>query len=87
MDNQYFFLSNYSKSEDSNSSVINNLEVKDFFPSIHNISFNSVNKPVRNANLQLRSEPPNPQVIVSPWMQTTINPDMNRKPFEIGGCA
>ena len=42
---------------------------------------------LRNANMQLRSEPPNPQVKVSPWLQTTIEPDVNRKPMEIGGCA
>ena len=37
--------------------------------------------------LQLRSDPPNPQVAISPWLQSTISPDMNRKPMEIGGCA
>ena len=47
----------------------------------------SVGSTLRNANRQLRSEPPNPQVRVSPWMQTTVEPDITRKPFEIGGCA
>ena len=37
--------------------------------------------------MQVRSEPPNPQVKVSPWQQSTIEPDMGRKPLEIGGCA
>ena len=41
---------------------------------------------LRNANLQLRSEPANPQVKVSPWLQSTIEPDTNRRPLEIGGC-
>ena len=45
----------------------------------------SVGSTLRNANLQLRSDPPNPQVMVSPWMQTTIQPDIGRKPFELGG--
>ena len=40
---------------------------------------------LRNANRQLRSEPANPQVKVSPWIQSTIEPDTNRKPLEIGG--
>ncbi len=40
---------------------------------------------LRNANLQLRSEPPNPTTPVSPWMISTITADNNRKPFEIGG--
>ena len=47
----------------------------------------SVGSTLRNANLQLRSEPPNPQVQVSPWMESTIQPDMERKPLELGGCS
>ena len=50
------------------------------------IGINTVSSSLRNANLQLRSEPPNPQVKVSPWLQSTIEPDTNRKPMEIGGC-
>ena len=48
------------------------------------IGINSVGQSLRNANLQLRSEPPNPQVNVSPWMNTTIGPDLPRRPLEIG---
>tara|TARA_B100000123_G_scaffold272152_1_gene253787 strand:+ start:1422 stop:2096 length:675 start_codon:yes stop_codon:yes gene_type:complete len=48
------------------------------------VGINTVGQSLRNANLQLRSEPPNPQVKVSPWLQTTIDPDVNRKAFEIG---
>lgn len=47
----------------------------------------TVGSTMRNANLQLRSEPPNPQVKVSPWLQATIEPDISRKPMEIGGCS
>jgi hypothetical protein len=39
---------------------------------------------LRNANLQLRSEPPNPQDKVSPWMNSTIEPDLMRTPLELG---
>lgn len=46
----------------------------------------SVGSTLRNANLQLRSDPPNPQVQVSPWMQTTIQPDVGRKPLELGSA-
>jgi hypothetical protein len=46
---------------------------------------NTVGSSLRNANLQIRSEPPNPQSQVSPWMNTTIEPDMMRLPLEIGG--
>lgn len=47
----------------------------------------TVGSTLRNANRQLRSEPPNPQVKVSPWLQTTVEPDVARKPLEIGGCS
>jgi hypothetical protein len=53
----------------------------------HHVGINTVGQTLRNANMQLRSDPPNPQVQVSPWIQSTIHPDTNRKPFEIGGCA
>jgi hypothetical protein len=54
----------------------------------HLVGINTVGQSLRNANRQLRSEPPNPQVKVSPWLQTTIEPDTNRKPLEIGeNCA
>ena len=54
----------------------------------HHIGINTVGQSLRNANQQLRSEPPNPQVSVSPWQNTTISPDLARKPLEEGeGCA
>ena len=46
----------------------------------------SVSSSLRNANLQLRSEPPNPQGSVGPWNQTTITPDVARRQLEIGNC-
>ena len=50
----------------------------------HHIGINTVGQSLRNANLQLRSEPANPQLNVGPWNQTTIAPDMQRRPLEIG---
>ena len=47
---------------------------------------NTVSGSLRNANLQVRSEPPNPTNLVCPWNNTTITPDLTRTPFEIG-CA
>jgi hypothetical protein len=52
--------------------------------STYHVGINTVGQSLRNANLQLRSEPPNPQVNVSPWMNTTIGPDLPRRPLEIG---
>ena len=50
----------------------------------YNIGIDTVGTSLRNANLQVRSEPPNPQVAVSPWMNSTISPDLMRVPLEIG---
>lgn len=50
----------------------------------YHIGINTVSSSLRNANLQLRSEPPNPQMQVGPWNNTTITPDINRRPLEIG---
>jgi len=44
----------------------------------------TVGSTLRNANLQLRSEPANPRAAVSPWLQSTIEPDLTRRPLEIG---
>ena len=63
------------------------LKDRNFLQSGYHIGINTVGQTLRNANQQLRSEPPNPQVKVSPWLQTTIEPDLGRKPMEIGGCA
>lgn len=59
---------------------------QNFLEAGHHIGVNTVGQTLRNANMQIRSEPPNPQMKVSPWLQTTIEPDSNRKPMEIGGC-
>lgn len=59
---------------------------QNFLNAGYHVGVNTVGQTLRNANLQLRSEPPNPQLKVSPWLQSTIEPDSNRKPLEIGGC-
>ena len=46
------------------------------------VGVNTVGQSLRNANRQIRSEPPNPQVSVSPWLNTTIGPDLGRKALE-----
>lgn len=47
---------------------------------------NSKNGNLRNANLQLRSDPPNPTQPVSPWLQSTIQPDTTHRELEIGSA-
>ena len=61
------------------------LSDQNFLTAGYHIGINTVGQTLRNANRQLRSEPPNPQVKVSPWNQTTIEADVNRRPLEIGG--
>jgi hypothetical protein len=53
----------------------------------HHVGINTVGSSLRNANLQVRSEPANPRMDVSPWMNTTIEPDLMRQPFEIGSSS
>ena len=50
----------------------------------YHIGIDTVGQSLRNANLQIRSEPPNPQINVGPWNQSTITPDFMRPPLEIG---
>ena len=50
----------------------------------HHAGINTVGTSLRNANLQLRSEPANPQFEVGPFNNTTIAPDTMRRPLEIG---
>jgi hypothetical protein len=57
---------------------------QNFLTSGFHIGINTVGQSLRNANRQVRSEPLNPQLKVSPWMQTTIEADINRRPLEIG---
>lgn len=49
-----------------------------------NIGIDTIGSSLRNSNLQIRSEPPNPQLNVGPWNQSTITPDFMRPPLEIG---
>jgi hypothetical protein len=58
---------------------------QNFLTAGYHVGINTTGSTLRNPNLQLRSEPPNPQQKVSPWMQTTIEPDLNRLPLEING--
>jgi hypothetical protein len=60
------------------------LKGKNFLSAGALIGINTVGQSMRNANYQLRSDPPNPQVKVSIWNQSTIEPDINRRALEIG---
>ena len=59
------------------------LKGKNFLSAGALIGVNTVGQSLRNANYQLRSEPPNPQVPVSVFQNSTIEPDVNRRNLEI----
>ena len=58
------------------------IQGKNFLSAGALIGVNTIGQSLRNANQQLRSEPANPQVQVGPWQQSTIEPDLNRRPLE-----
>lgn len=60
------------------------LKGKNFLSAGALIGVNTVGQSLRNANLQIRSEPPNPQVPISIFNQSTIAPDISHRPLEIG---
>ena len=51
---------------------MNMLDTSDF------IGIDTTTNTLRNANYSIRSEPPNPRQPVSPWMNSTIAPDLTR---------
>ena len=50
------------------------------------MGINTVGQSMRNANYQIRSDPPNARMNVGPWNQSTIESDQSRRHFEIGEC-
>ena len=50
----------------------------------YHIGLDTIGQTLRNANLQLRSDPVIPKSQVGPWNQSTIEPDLARAPLEIG---
>ena len=69
-----------------NTPASGDLKDQNFLTAGYHVGVNTVGQSLRNANRQLRSEPPNPQVSVSPWMNTTIGPDLDRKNLENDVC-
>jgi hypothetical protein len=50
----------------------------------YHIGIDTIGQSLRNANLQIRSEPPCPQLSVGPWNNSTIESDFMRPPLNIG---
>lgn len=57
---------------------------QNFLTAGFHVGVDTIGQSLRNANYQLRSEPPNPRIQVSPWNQTTIEYDNGRRQFELG---
>lgn len=45
------------------------------------VGVNTVGQSLKNASYDLRAAPPNPKVTVSPWNQSSIEPDYNIRPL------
>jgi hypothetical protein len=50
----------------------------------YHIGLDTIGQTLRNANLQLRSDPIISKSDIGPWNQSTIEPDFGRVPLEIG---
>ena len=50
----------------------------------YHIGVDTIGQTLRNANLQLRSDPVISKAAVGPWNQSTIEPDLARVPLELG---
>jgi hypothetical protein len=59
---------------------------RNFLSAGFHIGTDTIGQSLRNANYQLRSDPPNPKLKVGPWNQSTIEFDQSRKHFEINDC-
>jgi hypothetical protein len=65
---------------------VGQMQNKNFLHAGHHVGINTVGQALKNASHDLRSEPANPQVQVSPWQQSSFQPDLLRRPFTIGEC-
>jgi hypothetical protein len=71
----------------SNPKAVGELSDQNFLDAGYHVGVNTVGQSLRNANLQIRSEPANPQTKISPWLNSTIGPDTNQRPFEVGASS
>lgn len=71
---------------ESNPATQGQLINRNLFESGHHAGLNTQSSTMKNANLQLRSDPLIPRRDVGPWHQSTYEADTNRRPFEIGSA-
>jgi hypothetical protein len=61
-----------------------NIIAGDMLQAGYHIGLDTIGQSMKNANLQLRSDPIIPKQNVGPWNQSTYEPDYGRVPLEIG---
>lgn len=61
-----------------------NIVAGDMLQAGYHIGLDTIGQSMRNANLQLRSDPIIPKQNVGPWNQSTYEPDLARVPLELG---
>jgi hypothetical protein len=66
---------------------LGDLKGGNFLSSGYHAGINTVGTTLRNANLDVRSDPPNPRKPISPFLNSTIEPDLYRRALEIGEAA
>jgi len=62
----------------------NGTAIPDLLQAGYHIGLDTIGQTMKNANLQLRSDPAIPKANVGPWNQSTIEPDIMRVPLEVG---
>ena len=67
-----------------NPSALNQGGMPDLLQAGYHIGLDTIGQTLKNANLQLRSDPLIPKQDVGPWNHSTIEPDLGRVPLEIG---
>jgi len=60
------------------------IAMPDLLQAGYHIGLDTIGQTLRNANLQLRSDPVIQKQDTGPWLQSTIEPDLGRVPLEIG---
>lgn len=58
------------------------LQGQNFLEVSKQIGVDTQGSSMRNANYQLRADPPNPRSNVGPWLNSTIEADLLRRPLE-----
>jgi len=61
-----------------------NPQLPDVLQAGYHIGLDTIGQTMKNANLQLRSDPIIPKKEVGPWNMSTIEPDLMRVPLEVG---